>query len=328
MRRGHQHHPRFSGQRKSTVSIDEVIAALRDQEFSDQKEPETPPLTPNSTESQKSSPKFFRDRQSPSNDKVKYRKRRSGNFDDQSGSSVHSSPSNRRRPRSFYDSPGSKPSGDTTVKKSVNDRLHFHQRRSDEELSPPEVEKSSPKKTRSQRKSTKVTPTSRIKTPSESENNPKRHSKKKAVQNEDNEDWSKLRCTSELSEAVAEKEKRRSKKKNADDLETIFAEAVFRSDTLMRLNIIKNELHNIQKSQLRRAENDFSSFNKRIESQESELNSWEKELKVAQGTLIETTALMEKAQKAKDLAVDEIISYDECMNMLEKRLEEIRMESQ
>lgn len=348
MRRGHQYHPRFSGQRKSSVSMDEVVAALRNQELVERK---TPPLSPASMDSQQSSPQFFRERLYPSSDERKRSKRFSGNYDGyQSGSSGNSSPSTKRysRPRSFYGTPNLG-IDDPQVRKerrSVNDRLNFHQRRSDEDLSvdsgaiykttdkPPEKIRNSNKHHKSKSEKQKLTPTNRAtRSPQEpekvAETPSKKSSKRRSVpedksKDEGSEDWSKMRCTSAFSEEVADKE--RKKNKNKDDLEHIFAEAVFRSDTLMRFNIIKNELHNIQKSQLRRAENDVSSFNKRIESQENELGTWEKDLTLTKSTLTETAASMEKAKKAKELAVEEIISYDECMNMLEEKLNEIRLE--
>lgn len=327
MRRGHQYHSRLTGRRKSSVSIDEVVAALRNQEFN---EPTTPPLSPASLDSQNSSQKFFREKLSPSSDKQRW-------DGYQSGSSGNSSPSFKRypRPRSFYNS--------QQGRKSVNERLHFYQKRSDEDFSAEseDIERKPPRSLDNRRNSSKsaspkkekqkLTPADRARrslkeSESSQETTPKKQSKRKSAlkRKSREEDWSKLRCTSVLSEVVAENERRRNKKK--DDTEIIFAEAVFRSDTLMKFNIIKNELHNIQKSQLRRAENDFSSFNKRIESQENDLHSWEKELKSAQNTLIETSTAIEKAKKAKERAVDEMISYDECMSVLEEKLKEIRLE--
>ncbi|XP_056636156.1 uncharacterized protein LOC130444861 [Diorhabda sublineata] len=64
------------------------------------------------------------------------------------------------------------------------------------------------------------------------------------------EELSKLRCTSEMTEVVAEREKRR--RRCADYPGLAFASSIFSSDTLMKFSIIRNELHNIMNSQLKR----------------------------------------------------------------------------
>lgn len=64
-------------------------------------------------------------------------------------------------------------------------------------------------------------------------------------------EWSKLRCTSERTEVVAEREHRR-KNRCADYPGLAFGRSIFSSDTMMKLNIIRNELHNIMKTQLKR----------------------------------------------------------------------------
>lgn len=65
------------------------------------------------------------------------------------------------------------------------------------------------------------------------------------------EELSKLRCTSEMTEVVAEREKRHSRR-CADYPGLAFASSIFSSDTLMKFSIIRNELHNIMNSQLKR----------------------------------------------------------------------------
>lgn len=64
-------------------------------------------------------------------------------------------------------------------------------------------------------------------------------------------EWVKLRCTSERTEVVAEREIRR-QKRCADYPGLAFGRSVFSSDTMMKFNIIRNELHNIMKTQLKR----------------------------------------------------------------------------
>uniref|UniRef100_A0A182XV84 Tropomyosin n=1 Tax=Anopheles stephensi TaxID=30069 RepID=A0A182XV84_ANOST len=65
-------------------------------------------------------------------------------------------------------------------------------------------------------------------------------------------EWAKLRCTSERTEVIAEREHRR-QKRCADYPGLAFGRSIFSSDTMMKFNIIRNELHNIMKTQLKRA---------------------------------------------------------------------------
>lgn len=62
---------------------------------------------------------------------------------------------------------------------------------------------------------------------------------------------SKLRCTSERTEVIAEREHRR-QKKCADYPGLAFGRSIFSSDSMMKFNIIRNELQNIMNNQLRR----------------------------------------------------------------------------
>lgn len=65
-------------------------------------------------------------------------------------------------------------------------------------------------------------------------------------------EWLKLRCTSERTEVVAEREYRRQNRRCADYPGLAFGRSIFSSDTMMKFNIIRNELHNIMKTQLKR----------------------------------------------------------------------------
>lgn len=65
-------------------------------------------------------------------------------------------------------------------------------------------------------------------------------------------EWLKLRCTSERTEVIAEREYRRQNRRCADYPGLAFGRSIFSSDTMMKLNIIRNELHNIMKTQLKR----------------------------------------------------------------------------
>lgn len=73
---------------------------------------------------------------------------------------------------------------------------------------------------------------------------------------ESDEALSKLRCQSVRTEIIAEKYRR--KNRCADYPGFAFGSSVFSSDTMMKFNIIKNELHNIMHNQLKRVSNTHS----------------------------------------------------------------------
>lgn len=60
-----------------------------------------------------------------------------------------------------------------------------------------------------------------------------------------------LRCTSECTEVLAERENRR-RRRCADYPGLAFGSSIFSSDTMMKFSIIKNELQNIKNTALRR----------------------------------------------------------------------------
>ncbi|RZC41626.1 hypothetical protein BDFB_007710 [Asbolus verrucosus] len=72
------------------------------------------------------------------------------------------------------------------------------------------------------------------------------------VEDPELEELSRLRCTSERAEVVAERETRRRGRRCADYPGLAFASSIFSSDTLMKFSIIRNELHNIMNTQLKR----------------------------------------------------------------------------
>ncbi|GJQ83190.1 Tm1 [Trypoxylus dichotomus] len=66
------------------------------------------------------------------------------------------------------------------------------------------------------------------------------------------EELSRLRCTSERTEVIAEREIRKRGRRCADYPGLAFGSSIFSSDTLMKFSIIRNELHNIMNTQLKR----------------------------------------------------------------------------
>lgn len=79
------------------------------------------------------------------------------------------------------------------------------------------------------------------------------------AENEDpeQEELAKLRCTSERTEVVAERETRR-RRRCADYPGLAFGSSIFSSDTMMKFSIIRNELHNIMNTQLKRVRSEKS----------------------------------------------------------------------
>jgi tropomyosin-1 len=66
------------------------------------------------------------------------------------------------------------------------------------------------------------------------------------------EELAKLRCPSERTEVIAERETRRRQRRCADYPGFAFGSSIFGFDTIMKFNIIRNELQNIKNSQLKR----------------------------------------------------------------------------
>ncbi|KAG8225391.1 hypothetical protein J437_LFUL004591 [Ladona fulva] len=70
------------------------------------------------------------------------------------------------------------------------------------------------------------------------------------------EELARLRCPSESAEVVAERElRRRGRRRCADYPGLAFGSSIFSSDTMMKFSIIRNELHNIMNTQLKRVRN-------------------------------------------------------------------------
>lgn len=68
------------------------------------------------------------------------------------------------------------------------------------------------------------------------------------------EELSRMRCPSDSTEVIAERENRRRQRQRrcADYPGLAFGSSIFSSDTMMRFNLIRNELQNIRNSQLKR----------------------------------------------------------------------------
>ncbi|KAJ9574801.1 hypothetical protein L9F63_008026, partial [Diploptera punctata] len=66
------------------------------------------------------------------------------------------------------------------------------------------------------------------------------------------EELARLRCPSECTEVIAEREARRRQRRCADYPGFAFGSSIFGSDTMMKFSVIRNELQNIKNSQLKR----------------------------------------------------------------------------
>ena len=80
------------------------------------------------------------------------------------------------------------------------------------------------------------------------------------------EELAKLRCPSERTEVIAERETRRRQRRCADYPGFAFGSSIFGSDTIMKFNIIRNELQNIKSSQLKRVSTSRFPMNKKKKS--------------------------------------------------------------
>ncbi|XP_022649734.1 uncharacterized protein LOC111245507 [Varroa destructor] len=98
------------------------------------------------------------------------------------------------------------------------------------------------------------------------------------------EDFSSMTCSSRQTEEIAAQQKRRQERQSrvpSEGYPGLAFGSGFSSNTMMRLRIIANELHNISSVQLKRAEGEMNALGKRIEWVDSELKQEEQALKEA-----------------------------------------------
>ncbi|XP_064551474.1 adventurous-gliding motility protein Z isoform X5 [Drosophila montana] len=138
------------------------------------------------------------------------------------------------------------------------------------------------------------------------------------------QEWSKLRCTSEAAEIVAEREARRNKGRCADYPGLAFGRSIFSSDTMMKFNIIRNELHNIMNTQLKRAESEVLALNRRIQLLEEDLERSEERLGSATAKLSEASQAADESERARKILENRALADEERMDALENQLKEAR----
>merc|ERR1712012_1273093 len=154
---------------------------------------------------------------------------------------------------------------------------------------------------------------------------------------ETTEFWSKLRCGSLRTEEVAEREKQkqermknRQSRQSSDYPGLAFGSAMFGSDTTMKFNIIKNELHNIMRSQLKRVDGEMNAFSSRVKEFDKHLEESESYIRQATAALSEVVSLQaeeHKSQNQEDEDESNISAFDQHVLFLETQLRDAKMKA-
>ena len=154
---------------------------------------------------------------------------------------------------------------------------------------------------------------------------------------ETTEFWSKLRCGSLRTEEVAEREKQkqermknRQSRQSSDYPGLAFGSAMFGSDTTMKFNIIKNELHNIMRSQLKRVDGEMNAFSSRVKEFDKHLEESECYIRQATTALSEVVALQaeeHKTQNQDDEDESNLSAFDQHVLFLETQLRDAKMKA-
>ncbi|CAH1118834.1 unnamed protein product [Phaedon cochleariae] len=137
------------------------------------------------------------------------------------------------------------------------------------------------------------------------------------------EELSKLRCTSEMTEVVAEREKRRNRR--CADYPGLAFSSIFSSDTLMKFSIIRNELHNIMNTQLKRAESEVAALNRRIQLLEEDLERSEERLATATAKLAEASQAADESERIRKALENRTNMEDDRVSLLEQQLAQAKL---
>jgi len=153
---------------------------------------------------------------------------------------------------------------------------------------------------------------------------------------ETSELWAKLRCGSLRTEEVAEREKQKQERmKNRqnrcpDYPGLAFGSAMFGSDTMMKFNIIKNELHNIMRSQLKRVDGEVNALSSRVKQLDKNLEESENYIRIATAALADTVALQIEESKLRnedEESESNLSAFDQHVLFLEAQLKEARIKA-
>ncbi|XP_037036236.1 tropomyosin-1, isoforms 9A/A/B isoform X14 [Bradysia coprophila] len=293
-KRGHQYHPQQMGQRRSNIPSSEVISALHGEQFSHSIQVTSHSTLPEtSTDNDETSPNYLVN--------VPLNETNVDNRIDGSAQQLDESASFNYKPETIFDDDVSaKPSKLSKLSTRTKSSKSSDRRRANVLQNVQNI----PKDDRQ--------PTDGIADDKfEIENDPEAA------------EWSKLRCTSERTEDVAEREHRR-QRRCADYPGLAFGRSIFSSDTMMKFNIIRNELHNIMKTQLKRAESEVAALNRRIQLLEEDLERSEERLGSATAKLSEASQAADESERARKVLENRSLADEERMDALENQLKEAR----
>ncbi|XP_050303920.1 tropomyosin isoform X6 [Anthonomus grandis grandis] len=133
------------------------------------------------------------------------------------------------------------------------------------------------------------------------------------------EELAKLRCTSERTEVIAEKEMRKRGRRCADYPGLAFS-STFSSDTIMKFSIIRNEIQNIMNTQLKRAESEVAALNRRIQLLEEDLERSEERLATATAKLAEASQAADESERIRKALENRTNMEDDRVSVLEQQL--------
>ncbi|XP_075238607.1 tropomyosin 1 isoform X5 [Lycorma delicatula] len=141
------------------------------------------------------------------------------------------------------------------------------------------------------------------------------------------EELARLRCPSERTEVIAEREiRRRSRQRRCADYPGLaFGSSIFSSDTLMKFSVIKNELHNILNSQLKRAESEVAALNRRIQLLEEDLERSEERLATATAKLAEASQAADESERIRKALENRTNMEDDRVSILEAQLAQAKL---
>ncbi|KAI4458882.1 tropomyosin [Holotrichia oblita] len=138
------------------------------------------------------------------------------------------------------------------------------------------------------------------------------------------EELARLRCTSERTEVIAEREIRKRGRRCADYPGLAFGSSIFSSDTLMKFSIIRNELHNIMNTQLKRAESEVAALNRRIQLLEEDLERSEERLATATAKLAEASQAADESERIRKALENRTNMEDDRVAILESQLSQAK----
>jgi len=181
-----------------------------------------------------------------------------------------------------------------------------------------------------------TTPASPLKSPEP----PETPGTKTATKDEDDgmeELWAKLRCGSLSAEEVAERERKKAERQKnrqnrcADYPGFAFGSAMFGSETTMKFNIIKNELQNIMRSQLKRVEGEVNALSTRVKELDKNLEESEHYIRTATAALADAVALQVEESKnrsdEKENQENNLSAFDQHVLFLEAQLKEAKIKA-